>query len=184
MTRHKGYVLALLGFAILVGSLVLSSPFAGRSEERAAAPTGGAPGGLTPPALPPPAFSSPARSDHGTLPYQESGPIVFVREELETQLTFPVPLGRNLVIESVSMRANVSAGQRAAAVFLVTCGGNSTHFAIPLAPQGTFGKQDVYAGTHPLRAHAAGGTTVWVRLERSAPGESDSGFVTLAGRLE
>jgi hypothetical protein len=184
MKRMKGWVLALLGFVILVGSLVLSTPFAGHGGgggERAAAhraspfaplPGERAEGGAL------------AAADHGGTPYQETGPIVFRGDEPEAQLSFPVPLGKRLVIETVSVRVQVGAGQRAGALFMTTLGAASSHYAVPLSPQGSLGKGESFAATLPVRAYAGPGTSVWFKVERTAPGESDGGFITLSGVLE
>lgn len=186
MRRWNGYVLALLGFLVLVGSLVVSSPFSGhgegkRSRGRTAAPSAPAPTAVTVPAPAPPP-SAPA--EHA-VPLQESGPIVYRGEELEALLSFPVPVGRRLVIETVSVRATVGAGARSTVMFTATSRGASATHVVPLQFQGSFPNQgDVLAGARSLRVYADGGTVVHFRIDRSAARDSDTGFVTLSGSLE
>jgi hypothetical protein len=185
MTRAKGLALAAVGFGILVGSLVLSTPFAGRSEASRAARSPvvlpGAPAVLVPP---PPSWV-PAEAGEPGQPVQESGPIVYRGEEPDAYLDFPVPVGKRLIIDSVSVRANVGAGQRVNAGFTATHRGATAACAVPLVPQGNFPKQgEVFAGTADVQVRAEGGTVVRFRVERTAPGENDGGFVSLFGRLE
>jgi len=79
----------------------------------------------------------------------------------------------------------VGAGQRVHAAFTATYKGATAACAVPLAPQGNFPKQgEVFAGTVAVLIRAEGGTVVRFRIERSSPGETDGGFVSLFGRLE
>ncbi|HLF93138.1 MAG TPA: hypothetical protein VJB14_06740 [Planctomycetota bacterium] len=186
MRRWNGYVLALVGFLILVGSLLVSSPFSGHSEGKrvrergVVAPPAWAPAGA-PAAVVPPAASAPA---HG-VPLQESGPIVYRGEELEAHLSFPVPVGKRFVIETVSVRATLGSGARSTVMFTATAGGASATHVVPLEFQGPFPNQgDVLAGARSLRVYADGGTVVYFRVDRSAARESDTGFITISGNLE
>ena len=57
--------------------------------------------------------------------------------------------------------------------------------ALPLAAQGNFGREgDSYACLQTVHAVADGGTLVQFRIERSAVGEPDSGFVSISGYVE
>lgn len=184
MRRWNGYVLALLGFLILVGSLVVSSPYSAHTEGRrargAAPPAAVEPVVLTTSVTPGPWVAA----AHGA-PLQESGPIVYRGEELEAHLSFPVPLGRRLLIETVSVRATLGAGARSTVMFTATAGGASATHVIPLEFQGAFPNQgDVLAGLRPLRVYADAGTVVHFRIDRSAARENDTGFITLSGTLE
>ncbi len=186
MRRWNGYVLALLGFLILAGSLLLSTPFPGHTEsrrvrERAASGSAGPAPGVLPPASPSPI---PVAAPHGA-PLQESGPIVYRGEDLEAHLSFPVPVGKRLLIETVSVRAAVGPGARSTVMFTATAGGASATHVIPLEFQGAFPNQgDVLAGSRSIRVTADGGTVVHFRIDRSAARENDTGFITLSGTLE
>jgi len=184
MRRWNGYVLALLGFLILVGSLVVSAPYSAHPEGRRPRAVA-APAALDPPTAAPPVAPAPgAAAVHGA-PLQESGPIVYRGEDLEAHLSFPVPLGRRLLIETVSVRAALGAGARSTVMFTATTGGASATHVIPLEFQGAFPNQgDVMAGLRPVRVYADGGTVVHFRIDRSAARENDTGFITLSGTLE
>jgi len=188
MKKYKGAFLALIGFVILATSLVLSAPHSGHGEIRPAKPVAavlretaareipawGAPPAVAPPASPPPVVA-----------VQETGPILFREGELEAYLTFPVPVGKRMVIETVSARASIGAGQKLQLMFTATSGGGTAAFAVPMIPQGAFAKQgDCFAGIQSLRAYADGGTVVQFRVDRTAIGDLDSGFISISGYLE
>ncbi len=186
MRRWNGYVLALVGFLILVGSLVVSSPFSGHTEGKRARERGvlNPTVPATVPAVLPVAPAGPVAADH-RVPLQESGPIVYRGEELEAHLSFPVPAGARFVIETISVRAAVGAGARSTVMFTTTARGVSATHGFPLEFQGSFPNQgDVLAGARSLRVYADGGTVVHFRIDRSAARESDTGFITLSGTLE
>jgi hypothetical protein len=188
MRTYKVYVLALLGFMILVASLVMSTPFAGHSQPKgkrspeqpslAAAPV------VLPEHLSRVAVDSTIRETALTT-VQETGPILFKEGELEAYLTFPVPVGKGMIIETVSARAQMTPGQRAQVMFSATAGGGTASFALPMIYQGRFDKQgDTFAAVQALRAYADGGSVVTFRIDRSAVGELDFGFVSISGFLE
>ena len=187
MRRWNGYALALLGFLILVGSLVVSSPFSGHGEGRRVREC--APGPVPKEAGPAPGtFPIPdpggSVATHGT-PLQETGPIVFRGEELDAHLTFPVPSGGRFVIESFSVRAVLGGGSRGSVMFTATSRGVAATHVVPLEVQGSFPSQgDVLAGQRAFRVYADGGSVIHVQIDRTSARESDSGFVTLSGFLE
>lgn len=190
MRLHKGYLLALAGFVILVGSLVLSTPFSGHGESKAKPkPTRRAPAETAwtadPAPLPPAEEVDLLDLPPAVRTVQETGPIVFKEGELEAYLTFPVPVGTRMVIDTVSVRAQISPGQKAQVMFSATAGQGTATFAVPLAYQGRFERQgDSFAGLERLRAYADGGSVVTFRIDRTAVGELDSGFISISGILE
>ena len=191
MRNTKGYVLALLGFLILITSLVLSTPFAGHGEPRAARTATSRPAEpakRVPPARPLllPEDADPVDLQQGVVTtVQETGPILFKEGELEAYLTFPVPVGKRMLIESVSARAQMTPGQKAQVMFSATAGGGTATFALPMTYQGRYEKQgDTFASALRLRAYADGGTVVTFRIDRSAVGDQDSGFISISGVLE
>jgi hypothetical protein len=189
MRNTRGFVLALLGSMILVASLVMSTPFSGHSEPHAKRGTQRSliesPLSLHPPALPSPGDFDPALPQGVVTTVQETGPILFKEGELEAYLTFPVPVGKRMIIESVSARAQMAPGQKAQVMFTATAGGGTSSFALPMTYQGRFEKQgDTFATALRLRAYADGGTVVTFRIDRSAVGDLDSGFVSISGVLE
>lgn len=189
MRIHKGYILAFVGFVILVGSLVMSTPFAGHGEPklRRVRPARSEEAVKVLEALPATAAEAfdPEFTERIGTPVQETGPILFKEGELETYLTFPVPVGRRMIIDSVSARASVGAGQKVQVMLTATSGGGTSSFALPMLAQGHFPRTgDAFATVHRLRAYADGGTVVTFRVERSAVGELDSGFVSISGILE
>ena len=65
-----------------------------------------------------------------------------------------IPVGKRLVIETVSVRVRVPSGQRALADLEGTAtAGSRTGFEFPLALdfEGTFDREDVFVGTHRVR---------------------------------
>lgn len=186
MRRWNGYVLALVGFLVLVGSLVVSSPFSGHSEGKRARERGGVVETVPAAAVAPAESAAPAGvGARLCVPLQESGPIVYRGEELEAHLSFPVPVGARLVIETVSVRASLGAGARSTVMFTATSRGASATHVVPLEFQGSFPNQgDVLAGGRSLRVYADGGTVVYFRIDRSAARESDTGFISISGTLE
>jgi hypothetical protein len=189
MRVHNGYVLAFLGFAILATSLVMSTPFSGHSQPKAKRPPD-APAAETlrrPTFLPlrlAEEFETSAPQAAITT-VQETGPILFKEGELEAYLTFPVPVGKRMILESVSARTEMTPGQTAAVQFTTTAGGGSASFALPMAYQGRYEKLgDVSASALRLRAYADGGTVITFRIHRSAVGDLASGFISITGVLE
>lgn len=190
MNKYKGFALALLGFLILVTSLVLSTPFSGHGEPKTvrSAPDRPAEGPKRERFAAPLLLEDwdPAPLQQGTLTtVQETGPILFKEGELEAYLTFPVPVGKRMIIESVSARAQMTPGQKAQVMFSATAAQGTASFALPMIYQGRYDKQgDTYASALRLRAYADGGTVVTFRIDRSAVGDQDSGFVSISGILE
>lgn len=189
MRNYKGYGLAILGFAILAGSLVMSTPFPGHGEPRTKRSVARPPVDAVPSAVPAPLprveeFEVSVTPSTVTT-VQETGPILFKEGELEAYLTFPVPVGKRMIIETVSARAHLSPGQKAQVMFTATASQGTASFALPLVYQGRFDRQgDTFAAVQRLRAYADGGTVVTFRIDRSAVGELDSGFVSISGILE
>ena len=185
MRRWNGYALALLGFLILLGSLVVSSPFAGHGAGRKVVVEAPVPrrGADTPeePRIP---VGGTVAAGHG-VPLQETGPIVFRGEDLDAHLTFPVPSGGRFLIETVSVRAALGSGARGAVMFTVSSRGVAATHVVPLEFQGSFPNQgDLLVGQRPTRIYADGGSVVHVQIDRTSARESDTGFVTLSGVIE
>ena len=190
MRKHKGAILALIGFAVLATSLVMSTPFpgSGLNETRMKRPVDLGPAETTrveTPDSPAAVVATSAPKAPPVLSVQETGPILFKEGELEAYLTFPVPVGKRMVIETVSARASVGSGQKVQLMFTATAGGSTAAFAIPMISQGSFSRQgDCFASVQSLRAFADGGTVVQFRVDRTAVGELDSGFISISGYLE
>jgi len=189
MRIHKGYVLAFLGFIILAASLVMSTPFSGHGQPKAlrAAAAPAADSARAPERHVPRVeedFELPAAQAALTT-VQETGPILFKDGELEAYLTFPVPVGKRMILESVSARTEMTPGQTAAVQFMTTAGGGTASFALPMAYQGRYEKLgDISASALRLRAYADGGTVITFRINRSAVGDVASGFISISGVLE
>ena len=192
MGKAKGLLWAGAGFGILVVSLILSTPRPGpgKTGREGAGPEDG---GKAPPALRAEASGSGPRTpsvlraepDHVRIPFQEAGALQFQKGELQAHLLFPVPARHRLVIEQVSVRAGLSEDRRATAMLTVRVGEAYATHVVPLLAQGRFeGEGSVFAGTQALRAYADGGTSVQLRVDRTAAGDGDTGFVSITGVLE
>jgi hypothetical protein len=123
--------------------------------------------------------------EHVRIPYQEAGALHFQKGEPQTHLLFPVPPRFRLVVEQVSVRVGLAEDRRATAILTVRIGEAYATHAVPLFSQGRYeGEGHVLAGTQPLRAYADGGTNVQARVDRTATGDGDLGFVSITGYLE
>ena len=101
----------------------------------------------------------------------------------DTSIT--VPLNKLLVIETVTVIAIVPSGQKALAVIFSRSGGDPFNrgFSLAVTPQGTFGTDDIFVGTHSLRAYADPGSLVGFRLTRSDTSGQGSLQARIAGHL-
>jgi hypothetical protein len=92
---------------------------------------------------------------------------------------YTVPSGKRLVIENVFAHMRVLAGAFALVSVRTTVGGNAAGAEVPLAPQGTFGRESHFAATQNMRLYADPGTTVTITYARSvtdATGKATFGF--------
>lgn len=192
MGKAKGFLWAGAGFGILVVSLLLSTPRPGPGKAaREEVPRDDGP---RPPRVvsediggpcPLPTTGSRFIPDHVRIPYQEAGALQFQKGEPQAHLLFPVPTRHRLVVEQVSVRAGLGEERRATAILTVRVGETYATHVVPLLAQGRYeGEGTVFAGTQALRAYADGGTSVQVRVDRTAAGEGDTGFVSITGVLE
>lgn len=191
MGTTKGLVWAGAGFGILVMSLVLATPRPGpgkglhRPAERAPEPGAVSRAETVEGRRPVPPAILAASPVSFRIPLQEAGVLQFPKDEPQAHLVFPVPPRHRLVVEQVSVRVGLGGDRRATAILTAKVGEAYATHVLPLVPQGRFeGEGNVFAGTHALRAYADGGTHLNVRVDRTAGGEGDSGFVTLSGYLE
>jgi hypothetical protein len=95
---------------------------------------------------------------------------------------FAVPSGKALVIETVSVRANIPNGQRLLAGLITDSGGEQAtyHFAPPL---GFAIGLDILAATQVTRIYADPGSTVEVLVSRSGNSGAAQVWVSLSGHL-
>jgi hypothetical protein len=191
MGKTKGLLWAGAGFGILVLSIVLGTPRPGPGKAERGAGAGEAPPGEAPllrapgAVVPSPALDAPRRPESVRIPFQESGVLPFRKGELQAILLFPVPPKQRLVVEQVSVRVGLAEDRRATALLTAQLGEAWATHVVPLAPQGRYeGEGQVHAGTQALRAYADGGTSVQVRVDRTAAGDADTGFVSISGFLE
>jgi hypothetical protein len=88
---------------------------------------------------------------------------------------FAVPLGKVLVVETISAQVRLPDGQRAAVSFTVPGeGGDGTKLLLPLAFEAQLGSIDRYAATQAVKVYGAPGAQIIVAVNRSsATGDGD-----------
>lgn len=73
-------------------------------------------------------------------------------------LNVSIPTGKMLVVQTLSASAYVEAGQSVKVQVVTQGAGGLAEHVITLESQGTFGGRDLYAGSAPITAYAAGGS--------------------------
>jgi hypothetical protein len=92
---------------------------------------------------------------------------------------FTVPAGKQLIIEYVSLRAVVPAGETVNSAFLST---PHVHFFV-VANQGSNGSQNIFTAAQSLRIVINAGETIRFRAERDNYGTTAIVAATLAGTI-
>jgi|WetSurSiteA1Bulk_404760.scaffolds.fasta_scaffold29052_1 hypothetical protein len=98
---------------------------------------------------------------------------------------YTVPTAKRLVIEFLSHRTQVSAGDLPDLQLIVNTGGSLGHFIeVPLAKTGSVGGTDYYSGGGPVKIYADAGSTVTLQTGHLIPqGSGPSGLLTICGYL-
>jgi hypothetical protein len=193
MERKHGAVLACLGLLILGGSLLLVDPARGY-----AAPPPGEKDVrvINTPAEPVPVAGSVTVGNAAGSPvpvrdvdrqskqnFSWSWAVsIAPGNEFAPPLEFSVPAGKVLVIETVSMKVELPAGQNLRAAFATFSGGVASEFYLPLVA-GDFGGFRRHQGTFPVRVHADPGVRVWTLVHRDSDVGGGAAWFNVAGYL-
>jgi hypothetical protein len=119
-------------------------------------------------------------------PVQRTDVVFFASgQQIKDQALFTVPAGKRLVIEEVSVRAQLFTGVSQAMVFLRSTGGGLGAHYVPLTAVGAVdGFGTVLVGTEMLRGYADPGTAVDASITLNTAGGDGARFeVTLTGHL-
>lgn len=97
-------------------------------------------------------------------------------------ISFTIPKGKHLVIETVSVNVDVTSGNSIYAQVDYTTGGIGGNVFLPLAYSYTESGYDTYVATASVRVYADPGSTV--RLSTSSPtGSTGTDFLSVSGYL-
>jgi hypothetical protein len=124
--------------------------------------------------------------DHGQQAWHHSEGIFLTGNSGEVKTVFSVPVGKRLVIESVSAHVIVTPADSVNDLnFLTTIQVYGIGFhEIQVSRQGSdLNGNQVFAGTHAVRAYADPGTNVQVQFGHSNTVGSASAVITLVGHL-
>ena len=96
---------------------------------------------------------------------------------------FTVPVGKRLVIETISTRAELASGDTPDRVEVLTNADSSTtyHELLVLKQGLDLSGHEVFVGTHYIRAYSEPGTNVVFQFTRSNISDYASGTVTITG---
>ena len=193
MERKQGFVLASLGLVILLASLLFVDPARGH----AAAPPGDRDVKVVnTPAEPVPVTGAVTVGNAAASPVlvrdvDRSAPQPFSystatsfpgTSDFAGPMTFNVPAGKILVIETVSMKVEVAAGSNLRAAFATFSGGVASEFYLPMTgtPWGAFQR---FQTTQQVRIHADPGAQVWTLVQREGALPGGAAWFNVAGYL-
>jgi len=106
--------------------------------------------------------------------------------QAQAEASFPVPSGKQLVIEFVTAILTVPAGQKAAVTFFAQTGSTpppGIRHALVVVPQGTFNGGDVYSASHLVRVYPTHSTNMLFEFSRNAVSGPASGNVSVTGQF-
>jgi hypothetical protein len=192
MERKQGFVLASLGVVILLASLLFVDP----SRGHAAAPPGDRDVKvINTPAEPVPVAGAVTVGNGAAAPvlvrdvdrsarqpFSHAGATTFGGGAFAPSMSFNVPAGKILVIETVSMKVELSDGSNVRASFGTVSGGNATEFFLPMTgtPWASFLR---FQTTQQVRIHADPGTQVSSIIERNGGFPGGNAWFSVAGYL-
>jgi len=124
--------------------------------------------------------------DHGQQPWHHSTAISLGGASGSVQTVFTVPAGKRLVIESVSARLELTPIDEVSTLNYLTSvqGFGTAYQEIQVSRQGSdLNGNQIFVGTHAVRAYADSGTDVKVQFGRSNITNNASAVITLVGHL-
>src|SRR5262245_33895881 len=130
----------------------------------------------------------PVQATNDTLnePYSEFRPGILGDGQDTKILTFDVPDGKRLVIETVTVLAEVQPGQKAVASLVTQGPGGEVSRFLTVESQGMMSGRDQLAGTHPIKARVDGTAAtdeVVIRFFRSPVAGGSVVFASVDGYL-
>jgi hypothetical protein len=128
-----------------------------------------------------PAQSIPVRDVSGRDPFTVALTQSWPVGGTYTSIGYTIPTGKRLVVEHVSVRANVPSGQRVRGNLVTPSTPYPGTPSIPFSWQGNFSGQDLLVGSLPMRAYVDGKVTLTV-LRNSSSG-SGNWQATIIGYL-
>ncbi len=96
---------------------------------------------------------------------------------------YTVPAEKRLVIEYLSHRTTIAAGDLPRLQLIVNTGGGGHFIEVPLAKIGSVGGIDYYSGGGPVKIYADPESTVTLQTDHIAPGNGPDGLITICGYL-
>ncbi|HTT36356.1 MAG TPA: hypothetical protein VMH32_01655 [Burkholderiales bacterium] len=111
-------------------------------------------------------------------PFQATGTGTISNSALVTLTT--VPANKRLVIEYVSFSASVPTDQRVMGTVSTALASGAASFVVSVAPQGSDGFKDYFAGSQVVRIYADPGTDVVAECDRVPPLGTGAGSCTFA----
>jgi len=117
-------------------------------------------------------------------PYQAFDSVFMGTGQTAEVVEFSFPEGKLLILEFGSVEARVATGQTVEVTISVASSGlTEAGASLESEPQGTFGINDVFSASQPLRLYAAPGTTVRVSVVRSSGAGNGLFFISVVGYL-
>ena len=194
MFNLKRSVIACLGLLALIGAIALLTPRTGQSQTDTVGPPKPVLV-INSPSEPVPvtgmvtvgnlgANPLPVRDvDNGRQPFHETGNNFLSGDSGHAITFFTVPAGKRLIIETVSARAELAPLDAPNRVELITQLGNKPVFhRILVSKQGVdLNGQNVFVGTHFIRAYADPGTDVQLEFAHSNASDDALASMTISG---
>jgi hypothetical protein len=130
-----------------------------------------------------PARAAAQGADDAKQPYQRMLVLSLDPGKFSDAVSFSVPAGKRLVVETASANAAVPAGQKVTVNLATTGGGLGGRAWLALAAQGSISGLDRYTAAQPLRMYADSGTPVTFQAVRSDVTATASLNFAVAGYL-
>ena len=124
---------------------------------------------------------APQGADDAKQPFQKMLVATLDGSEFNETVSFTVPAGKRLVIETVSANAAMPTGQKAIINVATVGGGQNGRAWLALAEQGNVSGLDRYAVAQSLRMYADPLTTVAFQVVRSGAASTASFNFSVAG---
>ena len=150
--KIKSYLMAALGFAILVGSIILAQPFVSHSQSQIS-PT---PVTVTNTPLEIRSVEEAPPCCVPRRPFRKSFFLVGEDGKSGASSDFVVPSGKRLVIENVSVRGQIPAGEQLQVGFNYTASGTLMRQEFPVTFQVHRSSEDVFVASQQMRVYVDG----------------------------
>jgi len=194
MFSLKRSIIACVGLLALIGAIALLTPRTGQSQTETVGPPKPVLV-LNSPTEPVPVTGSinvgnlganplPVRDvDNGRQPFHETKSLFLSGSTGQAITIFTVPAGKRFIVETVSARTELAPLDAVNRVELITELGNKPVFhGILVSKQGLdLNGQNVFVGTHSIRAYADPGTDVQLEFSHSNVSDDAVATMTISG---